>query len=84
MRFISSLIIVAASLPASVAIAAPPSDQLVAGDRQPALVDRLFPETEIEGEGWRGLLKIMLMNQDLEVRRRVMRSERDPDVLPAR
>jgi hypothetical protein len=25
-------------------------------------VDRLYPELAIEGEGWRGLLPIMLMN----------------------
>jgi hypothetical protein len=29
-----------------------------------ASVDRLYPELEIEGEGWRGLLPIMLMNAD--------------------
>lgn len=32
---------------------------------QPAAAERLYPEMEIEGEGWRGLLPIMLMNADL-------------------
>jgi hypothetical protein len=29
-----------------------------------AAVDRLYPELDVEGEGWRGLLPIMLMNAD--------------------
>jgi len=33
------------------------------------MVDRLYPEMSIEGEGWRGLLPIMLMNVEQTVRR---------------
>jgi hypothetical protein len=29
-----------------------------------ATVERLYPELDVEGEGWRGLLPIMLMNAD--------------------
>ncbi|MGC6330648.1 hypothetical protein [Rhizorhabdus sp. FW153] len=35
---------------------------------QAAAAERLYPEMEIEGEGWRGLLPIMLMNADLSSR----------------
>ncbi|MFD2498067.1 hypothetical protein ACFSTI_03240 [Rhizorhabdus histidinilytica] len=31
---------------------------------------RLYPEMEIEGEGWRGLLPIMLMNVEQAARAR--------------
>lgn len=33
-------------------------------------VARLYPEMEIEGEGWRGLLPIMLMNVEQAARAR--------------
>lgn len=35
---------------------------------QAAAAERLYPEMEIEGEGWRGLLPIMLMNAELSSR----------------
>ncbi len=35
---------------------------------QTAAAERLYPEMEIEGEGWRGLLPIMLMNTELSSR----------------
>jgi len=37
-------------------------------EKQPT-IDRLYPELTIEGEGWRGLLPIMLMNVEQTVRR---------------
>lgn len=36
---------------------------------RPPSIDRLYPELSIEGEGWRGLLPIMLMNVEQTVRR---------------
>lgn len=30
-----------------------------------APVDRIYPEMEIEGDGWRGLLKVMLLNSQM-------------------
>ena len=79
MRILSSLLALATVLSASVAMAAPLSNGLEPSERPPTLVDRLFPETPIEGEGWRGLLAIMLMNHDLDARRPVLRTERDAE-----
>lgn len=36
-------------------------------EKAPA-VDRIYPELAIEGEGWRGLLPIMLMNVEQAAR----------------
>ncbi len=79
MRFLPSIVVLATLLFASVATAAPQSGEVELTERPPTLVDRLFPETPIEGEGWRGLLAIMLMNHDLDARRPVLRTERDAE-----
>lgn len=77
MRFSPSLFIAAAMLSASVANATPLSDRPLPVDREPTLADRLFPETDIEGEGWRGLLPVMLMNHDAEALRLIAPRKRE-------
>ena len=77
MRFSPSYLALAALLSASVATAAPLSRGPVPADRQPTLVYQLFPETEIEGEGWRGLLPVMLMNHDAQALRLIAPRKRE-------
>lgn len=48
--------------PALAALAVSKKPQLPA--ERIATVERLYPELDVEGEGWRGLLPIMLMNAD--------------------
>lgn len=55
-------------LAATPALAVPGQPQLPAEKAPP--VDRIYPELAIEGEGWRGLLPIMLMNVEQAARPR--------------
>lgn len=49
-------------LPASPALAIGVQPRLPA-EKAP-VTDRLYPELDVQGDGWRGLLPIMLMNKD--------------------
>lgn len=75
MRFISSFIALATLLSAAGASASPRGDRPLPVEAQPTLVDRLFPETRIEGEGWRGLLPIYLMNSMPDARQPLVRAK---------
>ena len=75
MRFFPSFIALATLLTAAVAPASPPGDRPLPVEAQPTLVDRLFPETRIEGEGWRGLLPIYLMNSMPDARQPLVRAK---------
>lgn len=75
MRLFPSFIALATLLTAAVASASPPGDRPLTVEPQPTLVDRLFPETRIEGEGWRGLLPIYLMNTLPDVRQPLVRAK---------
>ncbi len=76
MRNLPKLLALAAMLTASAAPAATRTDRPLPRAPSTAQVDRLFPGTSIEGEGWQGLLPIMLFNLQLEAQRPVLRSER--------
>ena len=75
MRSIPSLLALATLLSAAVASASPLGGRPLPVDARPTLADRLFPETRIEGEGWRGLLPIYLMNNEPDVRRPMVRAK---------
>ncbi len=72
MRFPSALLMLALLLPGGVAEATPQSSPLLPAEPQPPLVNRLFPDTSFDGESWRALLPIMLMNHEPDVLRRVV------------
>ncbi|KQX17824.1 MULTISPECIES: hypothetical protein [unclassified Sphingomonas] len=55
-------------LAAQPALAVPGQPRLPVEKSPP--VDRIYPELAIEGEGWRGLLPIMLMNVEQATRAR--------------
>ncbi|ATE66627.1 hypothetical protein [Rhizorhabdus dicambivorans] len=64
-RFLLPVLIVLSATPAFAV-----SEQPRMPSERAASVDRLFPELEIEGDGWRGLLPIMLMNRDARLQPR--------------
>lgn len=37
---------------------------------KPPVTDKLYPELDVQGDGWRGLLPIMLMNADADAQPR--------------
>jgi hypothetical protein len=76
MRISMTPLLLAALLTATAAPAAGHGDRPAPLADRVAAVDRLFPETAIEGEGWRGLLPIMLFNLDPGLRIPSVQSER--------
>lgn len=46
------------------------AEQLRLPNNAVAPVDRIYPEMEIEGDGWRGLLKVMLLNNQMSAQPR--------------
>jgi hypothetical protein len=56
-RLLAAALLILAAEPALAARGVP----TLPAETAPA-VDRIYPELAIEGEGWRGLLPIMLMN----------------------
>lgn len=62
-RFVVTALFLATASPALAV-----SDRIEAPVERQAMVERLYPETDIEGEGWRGLLPIMLLNANLAAR----------------
>lgn len=76
MRIIPNLCALAILLTAIAAPAATVGDRPESLPVKTTLADRLFPETAIEGEGWRDLLPIMLFNFHLDAQRPVQRTER--------
>lgn len=56
-RLLVATLLLVATQPALAARGVP----TLPAEKAPA-VDRIYPELAIEGEGWRGLLPIMLMN----------------------
>ena len=68
--FVAALLLVAASPALAV------SDRPEAPVERRATLERVFPETNIEGEGWRGLLPIMLLNADQDARSQSAGGER--------
>ena len=73
-RFLLASLLVLSAQPALAAIEQP----RLPAERE-ASVDRLYPELSIEGEGWRGLLPIMLMNVDRAARPQSAGTDR-PDI----
>ncbi len=66
MRYISLPLALVALLSAAIAPASPRAEHPVPAERAPTLLDRVYPETEFEGEGWRRLLPILLMNNEAD------------------
>ncbi len=62
--FVAALLTIAAS-PVTAA-----TEQLRLPNDAVAPVDRIYPEMEIEGDGWRGLLKVMLLNNQMSAQPR--------------
>ncbi len=75
MRYTPSFLAMALLLSATTAPAAPLGERPLPAEPRPTLTERLFPETEIEGEGWRGLLPIFRMNHETDVPRSLVRAK---------
>ena len=58
-RFLPAMLLIATASPA-LAVSEPPR----LPEERVAMADRLYPELDVQGDGWRGLLPIMLMNSD--------------------
>lgn len=75
MRSFAISAVLAILVPTAAAHAFPSRPPVVLADK-PDSIDRLFPEIMAEGDGWRGLLPVMLLNAQEAARRPAIRPDR--------